>query len=163
MRNFISCSLLLLLVFSSCSKNPVKASDNYLDQQVGIAENGKFIPGDIEKIKQRWQERLDAEGLSGQLKNYAIVSGKTDDGSRDYYLLIAKTADGKIKSAALLDLRNGKFFFKKASGPESEISMNILCSGCSEGCDPVVSFQNNEFYLNCSPCTDCVKSEKAMR
>ncbi|RZJ59657.1 MAG: hypothetical protein EOO45_25365, partial [Flavobacterium sp.] len=83
MRNFISCSLLLLLVFISCSKNPDKPSESYLDHQVGIVKNGKFITGDIKKIRQRWQERLDTEGLDAQLKNYAIVSGKSDDGLSD--------------------------------------------------------------------------------
>ncbi|RZK65130.1 MAG: hypothetical protein EOO85_28735 [Pedobacter sp.] len=149
MRNFISVALLFLLVFTSCSKNPDKSSDNYLGQQLGSVENGKFTPGDIQNVKQRWQERLDAEGFDTRLENYTIITGKTEEGLRDYYMLIAKSPDGKIKSAALLDRKDDKFFFKKANGPESEISMNILCSGCAEGCDPIVSLQNDELFLNC--------------
>lgn len=157
--------ILILLVATACKKDAAPVAVIGSEQPVGINNNGKFELTEIETIKEQWETVLGESGFYGKLENFSILKGTTQgDAQEDYYILIAKTGKGEVKTAAMLYLEDNNFYLEKQQGPETLVYVKITCKGtCNEGCDPVVQVNNGNRFLVCSPCIDCVKSEKEMR
>lgn len=156
--------MLILIAVTACKKEmPVAVTGS--EQPVGINKSGKYELTNIEAIKEQWETALGESGFYGKLEHFSILKGITQgDAKEDYYILIAKTGKGEVKTAAMLYLEDNNFFLEKQQGPESLVYVKITCKGeCAEGCDPVVQVNNGSRFLVCSPCIDCVKSEKEMR
>lgn len=161
--------VILAICFVSC-KNEVKSEDNssYPRAVVGTNTNGVYEISDLSVIKENWEKQI-SKKLSGDiiaLEAFEIAKGKTEgDTAEDFYILIARNEKGTLHSSALLELKDGKFYFEKESRPDSEeVYLNIVCSGeCSEGCLPVVKSVNGSRFLVCSDCADCMKIENEMR
>jgi hypothetical protein len=156
--------VLFVLLAIACKKEATLAVTGS-EQPVGINNDGKFELTEIETLKEQWQLALGESGFHGRLENFSILKGTTQgDAREDYYILIARTGKGEVKTAAMLYLEDNNFYLEKQQGPETLVYVKIACKGlCGEGCDPVVQVNNGSRFLVCSPCIDCVKSEKEMR
>jgi hypothetical protein len=157
--------LALLLVLSCKEQGNKSVTDSYLDQPVGINNDGKFEITNLNVIKDQWQAALKSEHYDEQLTNFTIKKSLTQgEAQQDYYILLGKNDKGTIKTAAILNLKGNKFYFEKQEGAESLVYLKILCAGdCPSGCDPVVNVVNNKKFLICTPCEDCFKADKEMR
>lgn len=155
--------MLTLFVFA-CKKESI-APEGYLNMAVGIEKNGKYQVDLPEGLETQWEKALTEDGIKEQLADFEIIKGITrGDVQEDYYLLLARSKSGVVKTAAMLTLKTGKFYFEKQDGQESQVYIKILCSGeCPSGCDPLVHIAGKNRFLVCSPCIDCVKTEKEMR
>lgn len=132
---------------------------NNIQSPVGHIKNGSYKIYSGKEIKSKWQSRLfgtNKESLAG-LK---IIKGiTTGDRQEEYYMLVANSKTSRV--AALLTLKEGKFYFQDQGGSEPDNTyLSIVCQGeCSNGCDPYVTLYGDIMYLNCSPCGECVKKE----
>lgn len=156
---------LTLIAAIACKKEATPVTVTGSEQPVGIINKGKFEVAEIKAIREQWQIVLGESGFYGKLENFSILKGITQgDTQEDYYILVAKTGKGEVKTAAMLYLEDNNFYLEKQQGPETLVYVKITCKGtCVEGCDPVVQVNNGNRFLVCSPCIDCVKSEKEMR
>ncbi len=155
----------MLTLFAFACKKESIAHEGYLNRAVGFEKNGKYVVNLPEGLETQWEKALTEDGIKEELEGFKIVKGITrGDAQEDYYVLLARSKSGVVKTAAMLTLKTGKFYFEKQEGQESQVYIKILCSGeCPAGCDPVVHVAGNNKFLVCSPCIDCVKTEKEMR
>ena len=163
-------SLFFLLVIAACNNKKESAKvvmPDYFKQEIGIDKEGEYKVTGQDSIKSLWQDYV-AQALGSQrevqLKDFKIVKAKTKEneeetGAVDYYMLVSSTADGKIKAAALLELKGDKFYFLKTA--ENAVTYSVLvCAGeCSEGCNPIMSITRGGQLLNCSECLECNKMD----
>lgn len=157
--------VLTLLALTACKKEVTPVAVTGSEQPVGIDNNGKYELADIDGIKAQWDIALGESGLYDKLEHFSIIKGTTQgDTQEEYYILLARTGKGEVKTAAMLYLEDNNFYLEKQQGPESLVYLKITCKGtCAEGCNPVVQVNSGNRFLVCSPCIDCVKSEKEMR
>lgn len=155
---------IILLIAIACKKD-APAAVTGSEQPVGINNNGRYELAGINSVKEQWQAALERSGSADKLEHFTIIKSTTQgDVAEDCYILVASNKSGNVKTAAMLYLEDNNFYLKKQQGPESLVYLNIMCKGiCPRGCDPVVQVNNENRYLVCSPCIDCVKSEKEMR
>lgn len=163
----IAVFVLLLTACNSKSDNTsATLNDNdYFQVEIGKNENGRFTITQLEPIKQDWESRLNNNGNRLTLTEFKIVKAYTTDESPvEYYLLIANSKDGRLRTASLLNLKGNSFFIDTRKDNGALSYSNIVCEGnCNEGCLPVVSIHNGTRYLNCSQCVECVKKETEIR
>ncbi len=158
--------VLSVLLFMSCKNEVGSDSESYPRAVVGINNNGVYEISDLPLIKKNWESQLDDSDGKITLEAFEIVKGTTEGESvEDFYMLIARSNDGTLKSSALLELRDGKFYFEKQSRPNSnDVFLNVVCKGnCEQGCFPSVKVVNGGRQLFCSNCPDCMKVENEMQ
>lgn len=166
MKKYFYSIMVVLLILSCKNENSVKTL-SYAQEAVGEHNNGVFTITNEEVIKAEWESQLKAESSdssSVNLEAFEIIKGKVeDDNSEDYFMLIARSNDGYTKAAALLELKEDKFYFQNVEGSDDDIYNYTVCRGdCNEGCMPVVKYSNKTKYIICSPCIDCMKIENNM-
>ena len=83
---------------------------------------------------------------------------RTEEG----YILQATTNDGMAKVAALIELKEGKFYFVENPSAPRSYRITICTSNCETGCDPVVSIVNGEKALFCSSCPSCERIDSTI-
>ena len=168
---FSAFAALMLLLVTACTSKTEKTSEtiseqNYEEFEVGYKKEGSFKISNLDLVKKEWENRLQSDGRAISLKNFRIVEGTTaGDSAQLYYILVANSADGKIKTASLLNLKDTVFYFETYRDQDnSTFYSNIICEGdCTEGCDPIVTISNGKRYLNCSQCPNCLKNEGEIR
>lgn len=168
---FFSAFAAFVLLIAACNSKPEKTTEistdiDYLKLQVGHNKDGALAVTNLEIIKKEWEKRVSEGQKTISLKDFKIVEGMTiGDSSQTYYILVASSVDGKIKTASLLTLKDDTFYFDTREDIDgSDFYSNIVCEGsCNEGCDPIVTSYNGRRYLNCSQCEDCVKKEVEIR
>lgn len=137
------------------------STESYLTEKVGDKNDDAYVVSNPELIRKEWEENLLTQDIKVKLADIKIISGMIDETSEVFYMLVAKSEDGKTKTASLLTLKNNEFYFDIQ--PEKFV-MNVICRGnCEEGCDPRVVVQNNMKLMVCSPCSDCQKVDYEMR
>ena len=164
MKNISPCFFaLLFFIIVSCknkAENDVDVdkvnTESYVTEKVGYKNEDAYVVSNPGLIKKEWEENLLSQDIKVKLADIKIISGMVDETSEVFYMLIAKSEDGKTKTASLLVLKNDEFYF--------EIQPGVICRGnCEEGCDPKVVIQNNIKSMVCSPCSDCQKVDYEMR
>ena len=168
---FFSAFAAFVLLLTACNSKPEKTSEisdkqDYQELQVGVRKEGLLSVTNQEIIKKEWEKRLADDNTVLSLRDFKIVEGTTaGDSTEQFYMLVANTADGKMKAASLLVLKENVFYFDTYQDQDgSNFYSNIICEGdCTEGCDPIVTISNGRRYLNCSQCVDCVKKEGEIR
>ncbi|OIQ21832.1 MAG: hypothetical protein BM557_03290 [Flavobacterium sp. MedPE-SWcel] len=168
MKSIIA-SLFVGLLLISCKDAKKEESQPIVDEitavAVGTVISGDFEITDPEALEVKWEKALTAEkGKEIELEGFEIITGKVDNNSsEEYYMIISRTNEGNIMVAALLDLRDGEFFFK--SVVEGEHIM-VMCEDegyCEqEGCLPIVNVRNDKQQIDCS-CRECSKEEKKIK
>lgn len=171
MRKYFLGAVFLILAFS-CKNNTEKdaaTGDTYPLIAVGTNYNGDYEVNDPDALKKQWEAKLAEDSSFDKskidLQGFEIIKGKTEgDAAEDFYMLVARSADGITKVAALLELKDKDFYFEKQKGPNGKyVYFNIVCTGqCDKGCLPVVKLINGKKYLQCTDCLDCVKTENEM-
>lgn len=158
MRNLCLIVLFSIVLFS-CNGEKKYGKPNYLKDSVGKVENGKFIVTNAEAIKAAWTSM---PGNAEEFYSFDIVHGLTQgDAEEEYYLLLSKNKGGDVKTAAMLVLRDNKFYFEEPA--EISAYIRITCSGeCTDDCNPVVKISEGNRYLLCSSCPECRKVEREM-
>lgn len=160
MKTFLT-ALVLVLFFISCKKGaPPEKTSGYPAFAVGVEKADAVYPEVVNQdvLKQEWQKQLRAAGITSEIESFKIgqlrVAGDGNTvGSVVYTGLTAITADGKSSICARLDLKQGKYYFN-ADTPA------IICHGtCPNGCNPSGVLKNGNFFLVCSECADCVKTD----
>ena len=159
--------VLLIIIAVACNtkqEEPVTTHQSYMQDPVGINKDGAYRVTNLEVIKGDWESKLPIVSQGVKLVDFRIEKGiTTGDEAKEFYILIARTADKKLKAASLLELKEGKFYFDLSHATAHDSYGNIVCIGeCVEGCDPAVSFYNGTKYLNCSACATCIKKESEM-
>ena len=159
--------VLLVLVVAACNsrqEEPVAVHKDYMHDAVGMVKSGAYHITNLEVIKTDWKAKLLKASKGAKLVDFRIEKGvTTGDKSEDYYILIARSADKKLKAASLLELKGDNFYLQVNNTSAHGSYGNIVCVGdCIHGCDPTVSSYDGTKYLNCSPCADCVKNESEM-
>lgn len=158
--------VLSVMLFVSCKNGGETGNESYPRAVVGINNNGVYEISDLPLIKKNWESQIDDSEGKITLEAFEIVKGTTEGESvEDFYILIARSDDGTLKSSALLELRDNKFYFEKQSRPNSDdVFLNIVCKGnCDQGCFPAVKVVNGGRQLVCSNCPDCMKVENEMQ
>ncbi|WP_297332023.1 hypothetical protein [Flavobacterium sp.] len=156
---------LFALGLVSCKNNEKELpSVNYADIVVGTSNNGEAELADIAAVKTKWEAAIKKGGKDASLIGFEIVKGTTEGGDPgEYYMLLARTDDGAIKTASLLTLKEGKLYFEHSEDSGRALPL-VVCSGlCDDGCLPVVSVRSGKKYINCTPCLDCKKHETEVR
>lgn len=163
-------SLFFLLILAACNNKkesaPIAPPD-YFKQEIGIYNEGVYKVTGEDSIRDLWEDYV-TQTLGSptkiKLENFRIVKASTkgleeEAETVEYYMLVSSTGDGKTKAAALLELREDKFYFLKAA--ENAVTYSVLvCVGeCREGCDPVMSITRGGQFLNCSECVECNKMD----
>lgn len=129
-----------------------------IGDQVGFNDTGTYVITQLEAIQKDWEHKVAYKGKQTELLDFKIVEGITEgDAAETYYILRANSADNSIKTAALLKLENGKFYFESPENSEDSYFLLICKSECVSGCDPMIKMYNGTKYLNCSTCTGCSK------
>jgi len=152
--------LLLLFVITSCKKEtPAEKTSSYPAIIVGTHKNGVYTVENQDIVKQEWEKQLRAAGITSEIGSFKIDVLKIEGdgqtvGSTSYLGLTAVTKDGKSSLCALLDPQDGGRYYFNQDTPA------IICSGtCQHGCNPSGLLKNGNFFLVCSECSDCVKTE----
>lgn len=143
------------------------ATPDYFKLEIGVNENGVYKVTGQDSIRDSWERYVSqAHGSQkdSRLKDFRIIKAETKSQDEEtqpveYYMLVSSTADGKTKAAALLELKDGKFYFLRTD--EDAVTYSVLvCAGeCSEGCDPIMSVNRGRQFLNCSECVECNKMD----
>ena len=95
--------LAVLLVLSCKEQGNESGTNSYLDQPVGINNNGKYEITNLSVIKDQWQAALKSEHYDERLTTFAIKEGITQgEAHNKYYMLLGKDDTGSVKTAALL-------------------------------------------------------------
>jgi len=164
---FFSVFAVFVLFIAACtSKSEKTTGQSYLELQVGSKDEGSLTVTNLKVIKKEWEKRVREESRSVTLTNFRIIKGTTSgEAVHPYYMLIANSADGKLKIASLLVSKgDGLYFDTYEDEGHTMFYSSIMCEGnCEDGCDPQVTFSNGRKFLNCSQCPDCVKKEAEMR
>lgn len=159
MKSHFIALLLLLLVAASCKKDVQPEKTSYPEIAVGNFKNGIYTVENQGILKQEWEKQLRAAGINSEIASFKIGKLKIEGdghtvGSIHYMGLTAVTKDGKSSLCALLDPKDGGHFYFNQDTPA------IICSGtCPDGCNPSGVLKNGNFFLVCSECADCVKTE----
>lgn len=165
MKKYIS-GLFLLLVFTACNTkndgNDKKTEAEYFEDAAGTAKNGKYTVLSPDVLKIKWETNLKKELApvnDVELTGFEIIKGKTEgETTEDYYMLISKTADEFTKVAAVLELKDDKFYFKMREGGNVKSYQTIICRGKNQvACKPVVRVSEGLRDLVCSSNVDCEK------
>ena len=163
-------SLFFLVLLAACNKkkeSDAMAMPDYFMQEIGVDNKGVYQVTGQDSIRDLWEEYV-AQSLGSQkniqLRDFRIIKGKAqgqeeETEALEYYMLVSSTADGKTKAAALLELRNGKFYFLKTDKDAVTYSVLVCTGDCKEGCDPVMSINRGRQFLNCSGCVECNKTD----
>lgn len=159
MRTFIY-SFLIVFVLAGCSekKKPVPApAAGYTSEVLGTTDGAKHTLLNTDDIRRHWQKVVKGMLMAKdnvELTGFEIRKTKTQgDAVQDCYLLAAQTEDGFIKVAALVELKDGKFYFE-----DPEDYKLMICQGeCTGGCVPVAQVNGGKKSLICSPCLSCEK------
>lgn len=169
MKSYIC--LLFFIFFISCNnkqdhrKDSVE-TDTVSKEVVAIVKNGVYELNIPEKVKKDFQKALEkntADYNNGELF-YQVLSGESAGSPHEsYHMLVGKTQDGLSKIATILVEEDGELYIEMESYRHGRAYLSVICTGCTEGCDPVVSVKNNSKYINCSPCVDCLKIESEIR
>ena len=165
MMKCIIASVFMMFLFVSCKgEKEQNASHPDMGLVVGKLENNNFELMNTKLIEKEWSERISPKGESISFKGFEIIKGQTQGDSKDdFYMLYARTDDGITRAAALLTLVDGEFYFQKNETETGSIYTVIQCNGeCSKGCLPIVIEKNGSKYLSCSPCDNCLKTEKSI-
>lgn len=161
MKYNMLCVFAALLLIVGCKNKSETGSDadtgiiaesSYLSDVVGVEDNGVLKVKNPDKIKKYWNDKLKAENIAGNLKDIEIIRAKPIDTTASYYVLVAKSEDKKTKVSAFLVIKDNEFYFER---PEA-LSL-VICQGCIDGCNPIVSVHNGTKSIVCSPCLECVK------
>ena len=152
-------SLLILFLLAACSdkkKSAPTTPAGYTEEVIGTADSAAYTLLKADDIKRHWQKVVKGMLMAKDsiaLKKFEITKSKTKgDAAEDCYLLVAQTANGLIKVAALLELKDGKFYFE---GTDYKL---MICQGeCTGGCLPEVQLKGGKRILTCSPCLACEK------
>lgn len=160
--------LFMLILLAACnSKTDNKAPqehENTYTNQAGEVRGDDFVILNPEIIKGRWEQSVQLS-LSGSvsLKDFQIKKAITEgDGAEECYILQASTYDGMAKVAALLELREGKFYFVENPGAPHSYRITICTSNCESGCDPVVNIVDGTKILFCSSCPSCERIDSTV-
>lgn len=158
--------LFLLLMFTACNTknngNVEKTEADYFEDVAGVVQNGKYIVSSPDALKIKWETNLKKELMplnDVELVKFEIIKGKTEDAAaEDYYLLVSKTANEFTKVAALLQLKDGKFYFEKKKGGNVKSYQTVICRGENKiACKPIVRINDGFRDLVCSSNIDCEK------
>jgi hypothetical protein len=144
-----------LAVMSCKNEGGVTVGSIYPEEAAAVSKDGVIKLLDQAELESSWGKRTG--GL--KLLAFEVVKGKTDDTApEDYYMVVARTEEG-TKVAALLEMKNDKFYFDTA-GQNAESYLLVVCKGaCNEGCMPFVKLDNGVQRIVCSTCADCSKKE----
>lgn len=166
MMKCIIASFLMVFLFVSCNGDKKQKDEHPEDMGlvVGKVEGNTFELMNTKRIEKEWSERVSPKGELITFKGFEIIKGKTQGDSKDdFYMLYARTDDGATRVAALLTLLDGEFYFQKNETDTGSIYTVIQCNGdCAEGCLPIVIDKNGNKHLSCSPCDNCLKTEKSI-
>ncbi|RWX03688.1 lipoprotein [Flavobacterium cerinum] len=165
MKKYIS-GLFLLLILTACNTkndgNEKKTDTDYFEDVAGTAQNGKYTVLNPDILKIKWETNLKKELMplnDVELTDFEIIKGKTEgDAVEDYYMIISKTANEFTKVAALLELKDGTFYFKRREGGSVKSYQTIICRGkIQTACKPAVRINEGLMDLVCSSNVDCEK------
>lgn len=165
MKKYIS-GLFLLLMITACNTkndgNDKKVNADYFEDVAGTAQSGKYVVLNPEILKIKWETNLKKELMplnDVELTDFEIIKGKTEGAAaEDYYMIISKTANEFTKVAALLELKNNTFYFKRRKGGSVKSYQTVICRGKNQAaCRPVVRINEGLMYLVCSSNVDCEK------
>jgi low affinity Fe/Cu permease len=154
-----------VLTLISCKKTEKEpASVNYAQVVIGTTVNGRVQLADISAIKAKWEEAIKDESKNAKLSGFEILKGTVEgDEAAEYYMLVARTDDGAVKTASLLSIKDGKLYLGQDNDSGRPLPL-VICRGlCDDACAPVVNIRNGRQYINCTPCLDCKKHETEVR
>ncbi|RZL17500.1 MAG: hypothetical protein EOO96_28915, partial [Pedobacter sp.] len=99
-RYFLAITVVLL--FASCKEPAAEKANNYTSAIVGTMQNGTYAVSDADVIKKEWRKKLlSATGVNAAIESLQIVKAKAQgNNAPDFYMLLAKTADGYTSLAA---------------------------------------------------------------
>lgn len=165
MKKYISGLFLLLIVMACNTKkegNEKRTAVKGFEDIAGTAQNGRFTVLNPEILKIKWETNFKKELApvnDVELAGFEIIKRKTEgDVVEDCYMLMSKTANEFTKVAAILELKDGKFYFKKRQGGSVESYQTIICRGKNQiACTPVVKVSGRLRDLVCSSNADCEK------
>ena len=114
MKNISPCFFaLLFFIIVSCknkAENDVDVdkvnTESYVTEKVGYKNEDAYVVSNPGLIKKKWEENLLSQGIKVKLADIKIISGMVDETSEVFYMLVAKSEDGKTKTASLLILKN---------------------------------------------------------
>ena len=155
----------MVFLFVSCnSEKKQKGTHPDMGLIVGKVEGNSFELMNTKLVEKEWSERVSPKGETMAFKGFEIIKGTTQgDSEKDFYMLFARTDDGATHVAALLTLVDGEFYFQKNETETGSVYTVIQCNGeCNEGCLPIVINKGEGNYLSCSPCDNCLKTEKSI-
>ena len=160
--------LFMLILLTACnSKSDKKAqqeqADTYINQ-AGEVKGDEFVISNLDIIRAQWEQSVQIS-LSGTatLKDFTIKKVMTEgERTEEGYILQATTNDGMAKVAALIELKEGKFYFVENPSAPRSYRITICTSNCETGCDPVVSIVNGEKALFCSSCPSCERIDSTI-
>ncbi|RYZ18787.1 MAG: hypothetical protein EOO10_25245 [Chitinophagaceae bacterium] len=113
-----------------------------------MKENGTLkITSPLQELKRRWIELLKTNGILSPLSEITVMSAREPGKKKEYYYLLGTTEDKATKVAVLLRAKNGYFYLPKNNTKPA--SINVICTGCIEGCNP----QQSDKYWYCA--TEC--------
>lgn len=159
MKSHFIALLLLVFIAMSCKKETAqKTTSAYPAIVVGTVHGTNYSVANEPVLKQEWEKQLRAAGITSKIQSFKIGVLKVDGdghtvGPVIYFGLTAVTKDGKASMCARVDLKANNFYF-------NEDTPAIICSGtCPHGCNPSGVSKNGTFFLICSECADCVKTD----
>lgn len=164
MKVFCIIAFFALTLFSCKNNDKEVPSVNYADIVVGTVNSGKPQLSDIEAVKAKWEGAIKGKNKDAKLTGFEIVKGIAEgkEGG-EYYMLLARTEDGSVRTASLLTINEGKLYFEHSDDSGRAMPL-VVCTGlCDDGCLPVVTVRNGKKYINCTPCLDCKKHETEVR
>lgn len=121
-------------------------------QKIGVLKDGKpTITEKMDFLKSAWERMLIEQKNPTKLVNFEISSEKFEEGGLVYYLIIASNESKTIKIAKQLVLNEEIFTIYNKIADASLEANTCTCSGCSDGCNPVLKSDGN---FMCSACTE---------
>ncbi|RYZ54817.1 MAG: hypothetical protein EOP49_04300 [Sphingobacteriales bacterium] len=120
-----------------------------------IQKKGVSITMRLTNLENSWEKHLAELGTSADIRSWKIVTGKDEVNKEKYYLLVGTTSDLRVKIASRLVRKGNALYLVQNGNTLAEIS-TITCSGCKNGCYPVISGGSPR----CTSCEtgDCTKS-----
>lgn len=157
-------ALLLMLTLLPACKGSNDSAAGATGGKVGTILNGETEIIDAESIKINWENVVKKANPDVELLGFEIIKGVTGGESQeDYYMMLARTDDGHLKAAALLEPADNALYYAYTSHSDGVVPLTICQGPCDTGCVPEVIVKGGVKMISCTACVDCTKKEMEMR
>ena len=159
MKNMALCALVaVFFVFVGCKQKDedTKMIDITADNPVAKVSGNDFEFLNKKGVHEKWENIAGDKILP---EDIVIKKVKAADGPGDYYVLLGMAVANNTKIAVLLEQKGDELYFAK----HDDTVIVVKCTGCKEGCDPLVVLQYGAPSIICSPCPDCLKQDVALQ